>query len=167
MISKLNNLLLLCALLPSLAIGDNDGTLPYVVVQHVDDFSRLGEMARADRKIILLEIAATDCGYCELLEEEFLKPMLRNPDYRPWVLIRKINTDEPGLITDFSGRRITAEAFARQYRARLTPTLLFLDSDGREVSERIIGINSLDLFGGYLDEALADGVHRIRGLRAP
>jgi hypothetical protein len=43
----------------------------------------------------------------------------------------------------------------------LTPTLVFLDGDGNEVSERIIGINTLEMYGGYVDEAINQGIKSI------
>ena len=141
---------------------EDDDVLPYVEIQYATDLSRLAELARSEDKIILLEVSASYCDYCDMLEEEFIKPMLRNDDYTADVLIRKIDMDSYYTISDFSGDDTTPDKFARQLKAQLTPTLLFFDGNGNEISPRILGINSLDLYGGYLDDALKSGLQKIR-----
>ena len=135
--------------------------LPYVELKTVSDFSQLGKTARAKNKIILLEVSASHCDYCELLEEEFLKPMLRSGDYND-VLIRKIDMDSYHEIKDFSGASTSPDDFTRRHKVTLTPTILFFDGHGNEISPRILGINSLDLYGGYLDDAIKSGLQKIK-----
>ena len=36
----------------------------------------------------------------------------------------------------------------------MTPTLLFLDPDGTEIVPRIVGVNTVEMFGFYLDRAI-------------
>ncbi len=153
--------LLLALLLPySLSVSADDD-LPYVEIKTVTDFSQLAETARSKGKIIMLEISASYCDYCELLEEEFIKPMLRSGDYNE-VLIRKIEMDSFDTIQNFSGQTSNPDEFSRVLKIKLTPTLLFFDGHGNEVSPRILGINSLDLYGWYLDEALKTGLQKIK-----
>jgi len=140
---------------------EDEETLPYVVIKYETDFSQLAEIARSEGKIIMLEVSASYCEYCELLEEEFIKPMLRSGDYNN-VLIRKIEMDSFVLIKDFSGETSTPEEFTRRLKVKLTPTLLFFDGHGHEVAPRILGINSLDLYGGYLDDAIKIGLQKIK-----
>lgn len=135
--------------------------LPYVEIKQAHDFSLLGEEARREGRIIMLEISGTDCAYCEQLEEDFIKPMLRNGDYGH-VIIRKLDRDSSVSVTDFSGRKTTPADFAYRYKVSLTPTLLFLDGRGREIASRIIGYNTPELFGGYLDAALETGMEKLR-----
>ena len=141
---------------------EDEDTLPYVKIKHATDFSLLAETARAEEKIILLEVSASYCEYCEMLEEEFIKPMLRNSDYTADVLIRKIDMDGYYPITDFSGNNTSPDKFTRDLKVLLTPTLLFFDGNGNEVSPRILGINSVELYGGYLDDGLTAGLKKIR-----
>lgn len=138
-----------------------DDELPYVELKYATDFSQLGKTAREENKIILLEVSTSDCEYCELLEEEFLKPMLRSGDYNN-VLIRKIDMDGYQTTIDFSGESTSPEDFTRRLKVRLTPTILFFDGHGNEISPRILGINSLDLYGGYLDDAIKNGLQKIK-----
>lgn len=135
--------------------------LPYVEIIAVTDFSQLAETALNEDKIIMLEVSASYCNYCELLEEEFIKPMLRSGDYND-VLIRQVKMDGSDTIKNFSGERVSPDEFTRQLKIKLTPTLLFLDGHGNEISPRILGINSLDLYGWYLDEAIKSGLQKIK-----
>jgi len=144
-----------------LELEDEDEILPYVVIQYATDFYALAQVARDENKIIMLEVSASYCGYCDLLEEEFIKPMLRNDYYSEIALIRKIDLDSYQTIIDFSGNETTPDAFARDIKVALTPTILFFDSNGREVSPRILGINSLDLYGGYIEDGLNNGLLKI------
>lgn len=141
---------------------DDDQHLPYVAIQYATDFSELAQAAHNDGKIIMLEVSASYCGYCELLEEEFIKPMLRNDDYSAVVMIRKIDLDSYQTIIDFSGNKTTPDVFARSLNVKLTPTILFFDGNGNEVSQRILGINSLDLYGGYIEDGLNNGLRKIK-----
>ena len=141
---------------------EDEDVLPYVEIKYVSDFSRLAEVARSEGKIILLEVSASYCEYCDMLEEEFIKPMLRNDDYTGDVLIRKIDMDSYYNISNFSGDNTTPDKFTKHLNVRLTPTILFFDGNGNEVSQRILGINSIDLYGGYLDDALKTGLQKIR-----
>ncbi len=156
-------LLLLSALLPMLrpSHADDSEVLPFVQIERVSDLRALGQRARREGKVVLLEVEASDCGYCRRLEEEILKPMLRSGDYESGTLIVQLAIDGQDDIRGWNGRETTPSAIARRYGVFVTPTLLFLDADGREVAKRIIGINSLDYFGAYVDEALAEGRKRI------
>lgn len=149
---------------PAFASDDSDDEyiLPYVEIQQVKDLPQLAKTARRENKLILIEISASDCGYCELLDDDYIKPMLRDENYTRKLLIRKMDTDNFDTIIDFSGNRITAEEFSLRYKARLTPTMLFLDNHGNEVAERIIGINTLELFGGYIEASIETGMKAIR-----
>lgn len=141
---------------------DEDESLPYVEIRAVDNFASLSEQARRENKVIMLEMSASYCGYCKTLEEEIIKPMLRSGDYTGTVLIRKLDIDSHYPMRDLDGADSSPAKLSHRMGVYVTPTLIFLDGRGREVAERIIGINSLDFFGGYVDQALQKGLDIIR-----
>jgi len=149
----------------STVFADDSDDLPYVEIKTVRDLSAIADQARRTGKIIMLEVSASYCSYCDLLEEEIIKPMLRSGDYKDSVLIRQLKMDNLSTIKDINGNDTTPAALAAAYHVKLTPTLLFLDADGNEVAKRIPGVYSLDFFGGYVDEALAKGLRTIRQKR--
>jgi len=61
------------------------------------------------------------------------------------------------MILDENGHEILGAKFAKKYIDNiLTPTVLFLDSSGNELAERIIGIGNIDFYESYFEQSLAD-----------
>ncbi len=143
-------------------LSANDNLSPGVRVVDVVDFHQLAETAKKQQKLIMLEIAASYCSYCTKIEEEGLKPMLISGDYDADVLIRKIDIDNLEQIRGFDGRPTSGSILASHFDIKVTPTLIFLNSENEEVSTRIVGVNSLDFFGSYVDEAIEHGLTVIR-----
>ena len=133
-----------------------------VSVPAVIDLQREGKLALKQDLPILLTFTSSICSYCDLLEEDFLQPMLLSGDYGDRVLIRKLVIDAGRTITDFNGEPSTADKLSSRYRVFVTPTLLFVDGNGTELAERILGINTPELFGGYLDDCIDTALERIR-----
>ena len=129
-------------------------------IKSTRDLQQLGRQAIQQRKVIFLEVSASYCGYCKTLEEHIIKPMLRSGDYDDYVMIRKLNIDSHLTLIDFDGSKTTPAQFSYKRDASLTPTLLFFDGKGKEVSKRILGVNTLELYGQYVDDALQQG-HKI------
>jgi thioredoxin-related protein len=113
-----------------------------------------GQLAHDRRLPILLAFSAIECSYCELLEEEFLQPMLLGGEYRDRIMIRKLVLDNGSRLADFSGKPVDATLLSDRYRVYVTPTILFVDENGTELAERMVGINTPELFGGYLDDCI-------------
>ncbi len=118
------------------------------------DLQQEGRQAQARQLPIMLTFSADDCSYCELLEEDFLQPMLLSGEYEDRAIIRKLVLDDGSGVNDFSGKATEATRVSDRYRVFVTPTILFVDGEGRELAERIIGINTPELFGGYLDACI-------------
>ncbi len=122
-----------------------------------------GSRAEDGCKPLLLEFSDTDCSYCHLLEREVLNPTLLNRDYDARVLMRKLLLDSSTPLKDFDGNNhLTAAQLAQRYRVRVTPTLLFVDAGGRELTERMVGVTTLEMYGGYLDLALEASRDKLR-----
>lgn len=137
-------------------------SLPAVEIIAVEDFAQLTSQAKQQKKLIMLEVAAAYCSYCQTLEEEIIKPMLRSGDYDADVFIRKIDIESFSRIKDINGKSVTAAQLAKNWGVEVTPTLIFLNGQNEEVSERIVGVNSLDYFGGLVDDAIELGLATIR-----
>jgi thioredoxin-related protein len=143
----------LLALLVSSIAGAQDDLIP-VHIELADNLRNEGKAAQQACVPLLLEFSSTICSYCDLLEEEILKPILRNRSYEQRVRIRKVLLDSYRILRDFDGRRTNGEKLAQRYRVFVTPTLLFVDQQGEELAERMVGVTTLELYGGYLDQAI-------------
>jgi len=100
---------------------------------------------------LVLMLHAEHCPYCKLMEEEILSPMVKSGEYDKKVIIRKLQIDESRDIIDFSGKTVQPSDISARYKSVLTPTLVFLDHQGNEVIDKMVGINTVEMFGAYLD----------------
>ena len=121
-----------------------------------------GQLAHQRQLPILLAFMSIECSYCDLLEEEFLQPMLLGGEYRDKIIMRKLLLDNGSRLDNFSGQRVDATSLSDRYRVFVTPTLLFVDENGTELAERMTGINTPELYGGYLDDCIETALLMIR-----
>ena len=136
--------------------------LPEVHLAAAKNLQVDGRQSEAACIPLLLEFAAVSCEYCQLLEEEILKPILRNRDYDSRVLMRRVVVDAGSTLRGFDGKQVVARDLAHRYSVFVTPTLLFTDGSGNEIAERMVGVNTLEMYGGYLDQALDASVRKLR-----
>jgi hypothetical protein len=61
----------------------------------------------------------------------------------------------------FDGRQYSSDQISRMYNVDLYPTLVFFDANGREVSQRIVGITVLEYVAGELEKAIDAAVQDI------
>ena len=80
--------------------------------------------------------------------------MLRSGDYDKQVLLRKIDWRSSAMVNDFLGQQISLHMLAERYGVKVTPTLVFVDANGRELAPRILGFQSADFFWHYLDQRI-------------
>ena len=125
----------------------------YEVIE-AKDLSKDATLARDQGLVILIEFASGSCEYCRLLEEEFLQPMLIDEDYSNKVIIRTVRLDGYESFIGFRGEPISPGQFASRYNIKVTPTMVFLNANGDELSEKLVGIWSVDYFSGYIDQRI-------------
>lgn len=125
-----------------------------VQVVEITDMQAEASMSDETGLPILLMFAAEHCHYCTIVEEDYLKPMIISGDYEQKVLIRKVDLKEEGNVIDFDGNSIEKKELASRYDINLTPTLLFLDGKGRQLTKRMVGLTTPDYYGGYIDMAI-------------
>ncbi|WGZ94017.1 MAG: thioredoxin fold domain-containing protein [Candidatus Thiothrix putei] len=125
------------------------------IIPETNDFYALQQEMKSKGLPLLLAFRADYCGFCRRLETEHLEPMLRSGQYDSRILIRRFDIGGNQTVIDFNGNKINAEEFAAKHQASLTPTLLFLNAEGNEVAERLLGYNSPDFYGAYLESAIS------------
>ncbi|MAY41326.1 MULTISPECIES: thioredoxin fold domain-containing protein [unclassified Neptuniibacter] len=128
-----------------------------IAIDLQDSYSQKGFDHLGNQKVVLLLISQPNCEYCVQVTEEILKPMQLNQQYKNSTLFSRLEIYSGHQVKDFNGQRVDATEFAQRYNAWATPTLLFLDGLGNEVAEKIVGVNTLDLYGFYVDRAVSKG----------
>ena len=109
---------------------------------------------KGQSKVALILVSQPNCNYCDLITEEILQPMLLNGSYEQTTLFIEVETNSGKQLVDFNGQNVSATKFAQRYNAWATPTLLFLDQQGNEIAKKMVGINTIELYGFYVDKAL-------------
>jgi thioredoxin-related protein len=130
-------------------------------VEEVDDLKALADEARIHKLAILIEFSVADCEYCEFVEQDVLKPMLKSGDYRQKVLIRRLRFDTDANLRHFSGASVPVREFAQRYGIRVAPTVVLLDAQGQPLSAPLIGVVSRDWYPMKLDAAIDEAAARI------
>lgn len=142
-------------------------SLPVAAVEIpvLHDLPADGQASQQKKLPIVVLFSAAHCGFCSVVKEDFLKPMLISGEYTNKALIRVIEIDSSQDLVDLDGKPISSEAFADRYGIYLTPTLTFLDGEGKELASRMVGLTTVDFYGGYLDTAIDDSRRRLQANR--
>ena len=134
-----------------------------IKLEEVSDFQQLAEKMKKEKLVLVLEFHAENCAFCKQLEEEILIPMLYSGDYNDLVLIRQLALDSKTPVKGFDGKMTSGVKLGKAMNIIVTPTLVFLDATGKEISERIVGINTPEMFSAYVDAAIEEGQQAISG----
>lgn len=113
------------------------------------------------REPLVVLVSLPGCPYCELVRNNYLLP-LRGEGLHAWQIDV---TDRKTPVAGFAGEASSGAELARQWKARFTPTVLFFDATGAELAPRLVGIAVPDMYGAYLDDALAAARKRLSETR--
>lgn len=102
-------------------------------------------------EVVVLMVSQQNCSYCVRVKEQFLIPLQNSRNAPP---IRILSLSQLQTVIDFDGTERDAKEIAKRYGARFTPTLLFVDAQGNSLHEPIVGLNTPDFYGYYLDQAI-------------
>lgn len=137
-----------------------------VEVPIVEDLYQLGQLSHERKLPILLMFSMEFCPYCDLLVDDFLRPMLISGDYEERVLIRMFKIDEHGKVRDFDGKRRDVYDIQSRYNVSVTPTMVFIDGNGKQLARRMVGVSTPDFFGGYIDDNIDTALKRLRNTQS-
>ncbi len=132
-----------------------------VSVPVTEDLRADGQLAQQRQLPILVMFYSEYCHYCTRVEEEFLEPMLISGDYTDKVIIRRVDMDNHRRLIDFDGSPISVSDFTARYQVRVTPTLIYVDSEGRQVAKKMVGLTTPDFYGGYIDSRIETALNHL------
>lgn len=152
-----------CAVMLLSAIAGQHTTLASADgIRAVDNLAQAGQTSQQQGIPTVVFVSREACPYCRTLRDEILLPMQRADKFENRAILVEVSLDRVEPLTGFDGSPATAQAFGDLYQAQITPTLLFLDPQGREISKRIVGISNLELYGYYLQESIDTALRSIR-----
>ena len=120
------------------------------------------QTARSKNVPMLVVFSQAHCAFCVTLDQEIIQPMLISGDYTDKVLIREIMIDRTGTVVDFDGNAVSPREVFDRYGLFVTPTILLLDHNGKEIAERMTGINTVEYYGYYLDQSIQQALMQVR-----
>lgn len=120
-----------------------------------------GIAALKNEPLVLL-VSLPGCPFCELVRRNYLLPGQRDGSLQAWQLNI---SDRATPLTGFDGKATTAAAQVAAWKAGFTPTVLFLGPAGQDLAERLVGLASVDFYGAYLDERLAQARRAVVALK--
>ncbi|WP_456416133.1 thioredoxin family protein [Thiolapillus sp.] len=131
-------------------------------IQRIHDFPATARLAKRERRVIMLLVSQEDCPYCHLIKEDVIRPMILGGDFKDEILIRELFINEGETIVDFQGMEREAADFAHGYGVFVTPTLLFLGADGNELVQKMVGINTVEMYWYYLSESIRGAIDELK-----
>lgn len=141
---------------PSLLFADK-GDIPVA-----DNLAEIGQLSLQQEIPVIVFVSRDACPYCRTLRKKILNPMLAANKFEHRAVLVEVSLDRVEPMIGFDNKAISAEAFAKHYRAEITPTLLFLNTGGQEISKRLVGISNLEFYGHYLQKSIDKALEHIR-----
>ena len=120
----------------------------------------LEEALRLKQPLVVM-VSLHGCPFCKVVRENYLNPLRASGLY-----VVQIDMRDHRALTDFAGATSTHDAWVRQQRIKVAPTVLFFGAQGREVASRLTGAYLPDFYGAYLDEQLAVARKAVLGVGA-
>ena len=138
--------------------------LPFVAIQNGTNLEGDAREAKNKQIPVLMFFSMKHCPFCIEVEEDYLKPMLRNAEYDSKVIIRKIRIDGTDSVKDFSGKERDADEFSDDYNVSMVPTVILVDGHGNKIAPPIIGIANAHYYSSELDRAIENSTQKMRTL---
>jgi len=123
-------------------------------IQLAEDWQIISQHADTTNLPIVVLLERSDCSYCEVVRNEFLNPLSRSERYKEKIVFARISLDQGQQLINRSGELTSTEQFAKHYGSNFTPTVLFLDGQGNQLADMLVGMSGRDYYGYYLEQAM-------------
>lgn len=127
------------------------------------NFQKLGQRACHENKVMVVMISRESCPYCVKLKKEIFVPEVKYGELNEKWLLRELLIDGGNKHIDFDGKEIESVKYAMSIKATLTPTVLFLDKEGKEIGKRIVGTGgAMEFYDFYLKRSINQALEKQR-----
>ncbi len=127
-------------------------------VQLVTDWQELSVKALEQNLPIVMLVEISSCRFCKTVRNEFLNPLSISKRYQDKVIFSRISLDSGQTIIGIDGNITDTHSFCANYEAVFTPTIVFMDGRGEQLTKNIVGISSNDYFGYYLEKEIEKSI---------
>jgi hypothetical protein len=112
--------------------------------------------SRATGRPIVLMFSSAGCAWCELVRRDHLRYLARDQQ-KLGVIVVELDLLDRKPFADGE----TPAGIAQAMGVRFAPTVAFLGPDG-ELAERLLGYQSADFYGAYLDDRIAEAAAKLK-----
>lgn len=112
--------------------------------------------SRATGRPIVLMFSSVGCAWCELVRRDHLRHLARDQQKLGLIVVELDLLDRKPFA---DGE--TPAGIAKAMGVRFAPTVAFLGPEG-ELAERLLGYQSADFYGAYLDDRIAAAAARLK-----
>ncbi len=148
----LRGLFIFITLLFVVSGAQSDG---YERLLYLKDFQKLGQRACDENKVMVIMVSRESCPYCVKLKKQIFVPEVKHGELNDKWLLRELLIDSGNKHIGFSGKEIESVKYAMSIKATLTPTVLFLDKNGKEIGKRIVGTGgAMEFYDFYLKRSI-------------
>jgi thioredoxin-related protein len=155
-------LLVILALLAFTAQAETRNPEEYFFQPKFGDLkSDLAELRKENKSAILLMFEMDECPFCDRMKHTVLNQSDIQDYFRRHFIIYPMDTRGDVALTDFQGKTTTEKDFALTQRARATPTFIFYDADGKEITRFTGATRTPDEFM-LLGRYVVDGAYKQR-----
>lgn len=119
------------------------------------DLKKDAQTAQQHNVPVVLFFTATWCGYCKKLEENILNPLFERTDLESYGEFRQVVMDKSHwMMKDLNGQAIEMKTLGPALKIKVAPTTLFLNAQGQQIAEPIVGLTLEEFYPGNLEKSL-------------
>lgn len=122
-------------------------------ITFIKDLEQDAKTAEQQGLMLIVLVTLPDCSVCEYVRTHHIEPMLRAGILNETAIVRELSLTGSSF-KDFNGEFIEPERFANRYKSNFSPSVLFLSARAEQLHEPVIGMESADFYGFYLDKAI-------------
>ena len=150
----LRSLITLAMLLTPLSWAETRSVETHFFQSKLGDLqAELETVKKENKKGIFLFFEMDECPWCARMKATILNQSEVQDFYRAHFLVYSMDVKGDLPMVDFAGKNTTEKAFALENRVRATPTMLFVDGDGK-ILTRLTGptrnVDEMMLLGRYV-----------------
>jgi len=131
------------------------------LVPFLGDLSVDSELAKDGDMIIVVMFEYESCPWCEYILEHEIEPIVRSGAFESTVLFRRAYISDDTEIASFDGSPTDSRQLAKAHAVSISPTLVFMNGDGKSLVAPLVGVSSRDFYGFYLEKAIAKALAKL------
>lgn len=134
-------------------------------LSYADDLSVVAAEAATRRVPLMIVFTEASCPYCVRAKRDYLAPLQARGSLASKVIVREVDVSTDRPLRSFDGEAITHREFGRLYKVHHVPTIVVLDPRGEPLAQPIVGLLSDDFYRLYLEQAIEEGLFKLRAAR--